>query len=257
MTKKIFKAIDPLFVKSYLAEKKNYFFPEYKKEKIKNIKIEQISPLWAKKTCLARYRIIFENNSEKVIRGTAKTDSSKKNIWKIMNYLYENLPEKGGLAIPRPLDYLEDINLILYQEAAGTPLVLILAGKNQKKKINSFKKAAAWLSWLHKLSPKKQNLPKAIFIKSGGYKKTLTEIEKNIPQLKKYLQPKDETAFFDKLWDFKKTIIHNDFYPGNLVVGKNIFFAIDFDRAGFGPPFMDVAALFSFFSFSKKCGPKN
>ena len=44
-----------------------------------------------------------------------------------------------------------------------------------------------------------------------------------------------------------KTFIHNDFYPGNLILGKNIAYGIDFDKAGLGSPYFDLALLWSAF----------
>ncbi|MBM3250894.1 MAG: aminoglycoside phosphotransferase family protein [Candidatus Nealsonbacteria bacterium] len=252
MLKNIFKSLDASFAEKIFAEKKNYFFPDQRGRKIKKIKINQVSPFWAKKTCLIKYNLIFEDGSEKIIRGTAKTNFSKEGVWKIMNYLYKNIPAQESPKIPRPLGYLKNINLLLYEEVPGIPLVLALEKENEKIKEKYLKKAAAWLSWLHNLSPLRKKLPKSAFIGSNGYKKTFKKIEKHIPELKKYFPPQKESDSIDKIWQFKKTIIHNDFYPGNSIVNRGDFFGIDFDRAGFGPPLMDVAALFSFFDFPKR-----
>ncbi len=136
MAKKIFKTIDPSFIEPYFIKKKDCFFPDKKKKKIKEVKIKQISPSWAKKTCLAKYEIVFDDSSEKIVRGTAKKGSPKKDVWKIMNFLYQNLSKDKTLAVARPLDYLENINLLLYEEAPGIPLVFVLGGKNKKEKEN-------------------------------------------------------------------------------------------------------------------------
>ncbi len=255
MPKNIFKAINPSFITPYFLKKKNSFFPECREKEIEKVEIKQVSPSWAKTTCLARYKITFNDRSQKIIRGTAKADYGKEDVWRTMNYLYTNLSQSRELLIPQPLDYLKEIHLLLYEEAPGTPLVSILQKKDRKMKEKAIKKAAVWLSWLHNLSPGRKRLPKAVFIGSEGYKKTLTKIEKYLPELKKILPLKKDINFVDNIWVPGNKIIHNDFYPGNSIVGDKSFFGIDFDRSGLGPPLMDVAALFSFFDFSKRMWP--
>lgn len=254
MPKKIFKAIDPSFIESYFSKKKDFFFPELLNKKICKIEIKQVSPIWAKDTCLARYKLILEDGSQKIVRGSANINTSKKGVWQIMSYLYENLDNSKKLSIPQPLEHLEKINLLLYEEAPGNPLVSLLQEKNKKRKKEAMKNAALWLSWLHKLSPKKK-LPKAVFLSSTDYKKSLKTIGKNIPELKKHIIFKKDISFIDNIWVFNNTIIHNDFYPGNSIIGNKKISGIDFDMSGLGPPLMDVAALFSFFDFPKRMWP--
>jgi thiamine kinase-like enzyme len=253
MPKNIFKSIDSSFMDSFFKEKKNVFFPELKNKKIKQIKTKQISPVWATKTCLARYQIFFDDNTQRIVRGTAKTKSSKKNVWQIMNHLYSNAPASEELSVPRPLSYLKEINLLLYQEVPGIPLVSILEKSSFSQKKSSLKKAASWLSWLHKVTTS-EKLNSADFIGSIGYQKAYFEIKKIVPEIN-FLPSQKVLELIDSAWANEKTIIHNDFYPGNSVVGKKTFFGIDFDRAGLGPSLMDVAALISFFDFSKKMWP--
>jgi hypothetical protein len=253
MPKNIFKSIDPSFIDSFFKEKKNVFFPELKNKEIKEIKTKQISPVWAANTCLVRYQIFFNDNTQRIVRGTAKNNSSKKNVWQIMNYLYSNVPDSEELSVPRPLDYLKEINLLLYQEVPGVPLVSILEKNSFSQKKDSLKKAASWLSWLHKVTIKEE-IPSADFIGPVGYQKAYSEIKKIVPKINSLPSQKTLDSI-DKVWVPEKTIIHNDFYPGNSVVGKKTFFGIDFDRAGLGPSLMDVAALSSFFDFSKRMWP--
>ena len=255
MTKNIFKALAPAFVKNHFSEKKEVFFPDCAGQKIESIDIKRVSPEWAKDSCLVRYKIGFEGGMQKVVRGTAKAKSSKEDIWRLMKYLHENLDRSKKLAVPRPLEYLDEINMLFYEEAPGVPLVSLLQNEGMKEKTKAVKMAATWLSWLHNLSPNAdENIPNALFIGSSGYKKTISEIEREIPELKE-LPNKDEIEFVDDIWITDNRIIHNDFYPGNLVISDDIVFGIDFDQAGFGPPLTDLAALFSFFDFSERMWP--
>ncbi len=255
MPKDIFKAVDASFVESYFSNKKDSFFPDLSDKNIEKIEIKRVSPDWAKDTCLVRYKLLFESGITKTIRGTAKIDTSKEGVWNIMSHLYKNIDDSINMAIPRPLEYLKEINLLLYEEAPGTPLVSILQEDDNAAKKDALKEAAAWLSWLHNISSEKTNIPEALFIGLAGYKKTLMNIEVEIPDLKNYLPDKRDMKFIDDAWTSGNTIIHNDFYPGNSIIGDEMFFGIDFDRSGLGPPLMDVAALFSFFDFSERMWP--
>ncbi len=255
MENDIFRAIDPEFVKQRLSEKKDGFFPDCKGKEIEKIDIKRVSPEWAKETCLVRYTIGFGDGVEKVVRGTAKAKSSKVDVWETMVHLHANIDRSNNLSIPRPLEYMEDIGMLLYEEAPGTPLVMLLQSGSQKEKMDAMERCAEWLSWLHGVPVNNEKIPKAIFIGSSGYKKTLKEARENIPEIKDEVIPDGEVDFIDRIWSPVDSIIHNDFYPGNSVVGKKEFFGIDFDRAGYGPPLMDVAALYSFFDFSKSMWP--
>ncbi len=255
MENEIFRAIDPEFVKQRLSEKKDDFFPDRKGKKIEKIDIKRVSPEWAKETCLVRYTMGFEDGIEKIVRGTAKAKSSKVDVWETMVHLHANIDRSKNLSIPRPLEYMEDIGMLLYEEAPGTPLVMLLQIGSEKEKTDAMERSAEWLAWLHEVPAENKKIPKALFIGSSGYKKTLKEARENIPEIEDKIIPDGKVNFIDRIWSPVDSIIHNDFYPGNSVVGEEEFFGIDFDRAGYGPPLMDVAALYSFFDFSKSMWP--
>ena len=75
----IFRALESTFIQKLFRKKKKLFFPSVKGE-ISDISIERISPLWAKSTCLVRYKILFNNENQKIFRGTAKTSKSRINF---------------------------------------------------------------------------------------------------------------------------------------------------------------------------------
>lgn len=253
MIKNIFKGTDSTFIKEYFSKRKDSFFPDCKERKITDIDIKRVSPEWAEDNCLVRYKIVFEGNLQKIVRGTAEASSSKKNVWSLMEYLYTN--SSKNLTIARPLEYMDEINMLFYEEAPGTPLASILQDGDINEKMKAVKGVALWLSWLHNLSPSNEKIPNAIFIGSSGYRRILSEIEDEMPELKNDLPAKSEVDFIDNIWILDNKIIHNDFYPGNSVIKDDTIFGIDFDRAGFGPPLADVAALSSFFDFSEKMRP--
>lgn len=238
--KKIEKAIDKKYIETLFNKNKKNYFPGYKNEEIKNIEIKKQSPDWAKETCLVQYKIYFKNGNLFVLRGSAKLYSSKKDIWTIMNNLQSLGFQSGEYRLPRPIDYIENINLLIYEEVPGEPLVNIL--KNQKnKREESLVKTSNWLKKLHSSSTK--GFPKAIFPGVKGYKKILKNAEIKIPSLSKYKLTDDELKKIENVWKKEKTVIHNDFYPGNAIVDDLIFYGIDFDRSGIGHPLMDIATI--------------
>lgn len=245
MKYQIFKSLDKNFVKKLFLKDKG----------IQDIEIEKTSPFWAKESCLLRYKISFDKNNQKIIRGTAKIHSSGKKTWQIMKYLYSQGFDKKPLSIAKPIKFIDEINLILYEEIPGQSLTEILQSKNTKMSMANFylKRAAEWLSKLHSLPTPKKIIKKAFFLGSEEYEKAFNKIKKIMPELKDYLIPNKNLKIIDKIWrNEKNTLIHNDFYSGNIIVNKKNFCAIDFDRSGFGPPLMDIATLYGSLDFPKE-----
>jgi len=255
MTKDIFQAVNPSYIQKLFKRKKNTYFPSFKKYKIKDIKIEKVSPDWAKETCLVKYVVFFNNNKKKILRGTAKKLKSKKPVWEVMSYLNKKVFLKGNLQIAKPIDFLKDINLLIYEEASGTPLAEIIEKENLSVVKKNLKKTALWLTKLHNATPKKENLPKALFLKKKGYVEIMKVAKDLLPRVKNFLIPPNKLNFVDKIWYFKKTVIHNDLYSGNIIINPKYFFVIDFDRFGFGPPLMDVATIYGSLEFPKEVWP--
>ena len=248
---KIFQALDKTFIQKLFERKKKLFFPSIKEE-ISAIEIERTSPVWAKGTCLVRYKILFDNKNQKIVRGTARTHKSKKATFDLMKYLYRNSFSKGDLRIAKPLDFIPSYNLLLYGEAPGVTLIEVIEKENGKKVETILKNTARWLVKLHNLSFDNRKFPKAIFNGFLGYKNIFQKIERYMPELKKDLPPLNKLKFVNQIWRDRKTLIHNDFYPGNSVSdGKNIF-GIDFDRAGSGPFLMDLATFYGALEFPKE-----
>lgn len=249
-TGKIFKATDERFIKKLFKNKKKLFFPS-SKGSILDVKIKKISPNWAKESCLVKYKILFDDKTQKIVRGTAKAGRTKKPVWQIMKYLYSNNFCQGKLRIPEALDFIPDINLLLYEEAPGNTFTEAIE-RGDKKTEKSLKNIAEWLAKLHGMDYKNRKFCKAVFLGSAGYKIIFRKIGKLLPELKKDLIPADKIDFIDQIWQGKKTLIHNDFYPGNAVLDNEIIFGIDFDRAGFGPFLIDTATFYGALEFPKE-----
>lgn len=256
MKKNIFKVINKNYIKKLFENKKLIYFPEQKNKKIIVVEIEKISPNWAKETCLAKYKIFFDDDNFKIIRGTASNDGAKRKMWKIMSYLARRGFGQGDLRIARPLDFISESNLLLYEEAQGVPLSSIVQNGNVLEIEDGLRKAAIWLSKLHELNLEGEKLPTAIFLNTRDYEGVFQKIKKLIPGLKEGLALASELKFKEILQD-KRVLIHNDFYPGNVIISQNIVFGIDFNKSGLGFSLMDIAALFSWFELPDEISDLN
>ena len=248
MSSKIFKALEKNFVKKLFEKKSSDYFPQ--SNPIKNIGIERISPDWAERTCLARYKILFSDGSLKIIRGTAKVDGSKKWSYKIMKHLYENGFSKGEFQVPRPLDYIDKIGLFLYEEAIGKPFSLILQRNQYSPKFS--KDIARFLFKIHSLKNIKFK-KKALIFTLKDYFKTHRRIKRLFPQAAK-LFPLKKIHLVQEIKE-KFSFIHGDFYTGNLITRENKIILIDFDKTGQGPILYDLASFCACFEFPKSIWP--
>jgi len=258
MEKNLFKAVDKDFILKLFELKKNAYFPEIK-ENISAIEIKKISPFWAKESCLVRYKIFF-GKKIKILRGSAKISSSHKQVWETIKYLYSAGFGKNDNLIAKPIDFIPESNLILYEEAPGAPFCEILSAANsEEKEITIYlEKAAEWLKKLHTTPYQEKNIRPAFFFGKEKYAEAMEKIGKTLPDLTKYLPTDKNLETVEKTWnEEKKVIIHNDFYPGNFIIGTGKYYGIDFDRAGIGPRLMDVATLYGFLEFPKEIWQSN
>jgi len=188
---KIFKALDENYIGKLFEEKRLIYFPDLKNKKIENIKIERISHDWAKETCIVKYKICFDGEIIRILRGSANDPNIffgvKADAWKIINYIYRREGDKEKL-VARPVDFIKKINLIIYEEAKGIPLSETIQNKKIRPILKGLQKAATWLAKLHAL-PVKEKLPSAICLKLANYQIVFQKITKIIPGLETELIP--------------------------------------------------------------------
>lgn len=249
MTKDIFKILEKKYIQNLFEKKKKFFFP-FKKGKISEVKIEKTSPNWAKRTCLVRYKIFFSDGSFKTIRGTAKVDGSRKWSYKIMNHLYENGFSKGRFLVPKPLAYIDNNGLFIYEEAQGKPLSLIIDKNQYSPKLS--KDIAKLLFKIHSLKSIRFK-KKALIFTTKDYLKTYKRIKKIFPRVANFF-PLEKIHLVQKLEE-ESSSIHGDFYTGNLIINGNKIILIDFDKAGQGPILYDLASFCYCFEFPKSIWP--
>lgn len=254
MNKKIFLAVDKEYIHRLFCENKKIFFPEAKGD-ISEIRIKRVSPDWAKGNCLARYEIFWSNGRKIVLRGTADAEKSKKDVWLVMRMLWNNGFNKGKYRIAKPVACLSKINLLLYREAPGQSLSALIQESSQKDIKKYLSLAAAWLAKLHSFKIAGRKIAPAIFLGLDGYAKIMRKASRYFPELKSKIVPVESLKFLDNAWRENMTLIHNDFYPGNFVIGGSGCCGIDFDKTGKGPYLMDLATIIMALEFPQQIWP--
>ena len=244
----IFKSRDPSYIKKLFSREREKFFPEIKDARITALKIKEVSPSWAKNTCLNKYDVRLNNRYIKTIRETSEAKKSKRGVWKTMNFIYESPLNNRQKTTARPIEFIAKYNLLFYDEVPGIPLAQLIEENNIAQIKKALVLAAKWLAELHRL-PTNNKIQKAFYPQSKGYKILFTKIEKYLPELKKDLIDINLLNFTDEIWKKEKVLIHADFYPGNIIFDKNRLFVIDFDKAGLGPSLMDIATLYGCLEF--------
>ncbi len=176
--------INKEYIANLFFQKKDQYFPKMRGEKIIKIETKKQSPDWMKNSCLVKYKILFSGKKEVTLRATAQIDGSKKEVFKIMEKLYQNNFINKDFQIPRPLDYLKESKALLYEEVPGKPLALLLEQSVPLPLV--FKKIATFLARLH--SSKSVNRS-AIILKEKEYCQAFIRIKKILPSLTKKIIP--------------------------------------------------------------------
>ena len=248
MNKNIFLSLDKNYVSKLFENKKGGYFPDAGKNAIKEIIIEKKSPEWAEETCLARYQIIFDNGETKILRGSGGLGTLKRNAWRTSAFL-----SKRGLALAKPTDFIEEIGLFLYEEIEGLPLAALLADNYDHKAITGhLNDTALWLAKLHSISQDDNNFPPALCISNKELKDAFDKIGQSAPALRNLWPSEKQLNLIDEIGSEKNILIHNDFFPGNIIISSGMVFAIDFDKSGLGFPLTDVAQFLLWLEMSKK-----
>lgn len=249
MAKNIFVSLEKNYITKLFDGKKLIYFPEQKDAKPVAVEIEKKSPPWQKETCLVRYKVKFGGGDYKIIWGAAGQDDSRKNAWKVMAHLFRSGFNQGQELVAKPIDYLEENNLLLYEEVDGTSLSAMFQKVDGPEIKKSIIGAAKWLSKLHAVDWQTETLPLSRFLEAGDYLSMFAKIKELMPDLERELASASEFNFIAELLGEEKALIHNDYYPGNIIVGKKATGGIDFEKSGVGWRLMDAATLFAWFEF--------
>ena len=215
-----------------------------KDEEHENQKVyRSISPL----SHILLYDLVFKDGKTLKIRCVANEEGERRHAAKILKLLWENGFNKGRFTVARPFGYYPKYNAMFYGNLPGENLTHILKEKNFQRILASIELSARWLAKLHNL-----NLKTAKKLNRQNDREQITELAKIFSRLKKYypdlakkesLLIKEYFNLQDKI-DWKNTVlIHNDFFPGNIISHQNKISAIDFVESRMANPLIDVASL--------------
>ena len=130
------------------------------------------------------------------------------------------------------MEWYDDVNYVLWKDNLLKKLI----------SIKDSKRVGKLLGLVHKAFHKKKNFEK-LFINDSTFYSIRIEpyllfTSKSYPELSK--QYKNTIEFLTKN---KTTVIHGDFSPKNILIGKNYPIILDAETACWGNPFFDLAFL--------------
>lgn len=190
------------------------------------------------------YNILFKiliGSDRKEIRVSGQSYLSKKVDYSIMNFYYQHGFNGGNILVPKPLVYLNDYNLLVYENIGGITLLKeVEAGeKNITSKVELSAKA---LKKIHELpKPDIELWDKNTLYKFEEYEKKAIgkfypdlshRIGEIIASIKQNVEAKTSNEF-----------CHGDFQPNNLIYNNDKLYVIDFGTSCFLDKEYDVATF--------------
>lgn len=240
MENKILKLLDPEYVNDLFIKQ---VLPVFDFIAIKEIKIKPIKKLIWQTTYHAvfRYEVSFLTKENKInklqIFCSAHSSEPRKNVYEVLQFLWQHKFAKGGLTIPHPLFYSAEFNATFYRGVKGENLYYYMRNKDFAHIEELLPRAAAWFVKLHQLSSpgiKNFNVEnsriKTVF---PGVEHIFRDIENNYPQYAEFYKKvykifiDNEKSFLDS--SEKHWLVHGDAHPENVIrVSKNRLALIDF-----------------------------
>lgn len=243
---KIEKLFDNKYVLDLFNRKVLPLYSDFKKiEKIKIIPHKKF--IWTGSYhVVSEFKVSFLLKSDKQRKKrktlslfcTAHSSEPRKNVYDVLDYLWNNGFSKGFSTIPRPLFYSKYFNATFYRGVRGKSLLKFIKEGDKKELEKIVKKTALWLAKLHKIPTSKEiqydKNKSRIKTVTPGYKKILKSIEekyqdkylKDIKNIYNYLIELEEDFF--KI-SHKRWLIHGDVHPDNIIkVSEEKLALIDF-----------------------------
>lgn len=241
------------WAKKFFSKRIERYFPGAKKLLDIDIKIKRnFRGKFRNMSLEYKLDILFGNHSQtKIVRAKINSQHlNPKRHYQALCFLAKN----GFLnSIPRPLDYISSLNMVLYEDLKGESFQDMLAShKNINVLFDKSSDIAKLLYRLHHLPIKNKNS----FFQGGK------QFELSLRRHWAFLVRKCAPNFYpkmryllDKVWQEKKkqnissvscsfTLIHGDFHWGNILLseqGKIGF--LDFGNSRLDDPLIDVASF--------------
>jgi len=172
------------------------------------------------------------NGQEQKIRASSSTLVSRSRTFEIMQYIYSYGFNDKNIGSPEPICYFKDLNLMLYHNITGMPLLYLLEEKIDHSP--SIILAAKAIKKIHQIPPPTFDLPEP-------------QWDMNLKRISKYFDrvkiEKKITKIKINLNRFQKVFCHGDFQPNNLIVKEQKMTVIDFGSVRLAPPEFDLASF--------------
>jgi len=222
---------------------KGQILPAYDFVGIKKITVKTIKKMIWQTTyhVVFKYDVSFLTKENKInklqIFCSAHSSEPRKNVYDVLEFLWQHQFAKGNLTIPHPLFYSSEFNATFYRGVKGENLYYYIRNKDFKEIEELLPRAAAWFAKLHVLSPwdaKNFNVEnsrlKTVF---PGSEHIFNDIKMHYPQYLNFYQQAYD-LFIAKEEKFlgsssKHWLIHGDAHPENVIkISKNRLALIDF-----------------------------
>lgn len=244
------KLKEPQFVEDFLASRLSNYFPEIKNPQIKNLKIKILKEFENEPVAiivLAQSTIVDDQQNEInklfILNGKETKDRSKD--FTLMDYLWNNNFSSGRLKVAKPLEYLKDEKLFIYEAAPGFPLLHFIF-KERKDIDKKFFLAGKWLKKLHDIYPPENLISQNIMLKEILNSNLEELIKNNRHNLNLNLINQKAENLIKKLNDSnqKSVFCHGDFQIENAIFDEDgTLTVIDFEKSFLGNEMADIASF--------------
>lgn len=168
---------------------------------------------------------------------SAHSDEPRKNVYDVLEFLWENSFSEDLLTIPRPLFFSKEFNGTFYRGVVGRNLYQFIREKNFPEIEAIIPKAAKWFAKLHRLSTeggRDFNIENSrLRTVIPGKDHILRDVENNFPEYLDFYEKaykifiKEEEEFLSSTK--KRWYIHGDAHPENIIkMSERTLAVIDF-----------------------------
>jgi len=214
------------------------------------------------------FHYVIQNNLTIGIRGglrrrykvfcVAFSGHGRRQMFQVIELVHKNGFDRGGVAVPRPLWYIEELMSFFYVGVPGQNLLEHI--KNGDVNYNLFSKIGAGLFNLHNIKVKNRVFGLKWHDFSMNYLDPTGILERGYNQDKVLArrvkeQLKELKSIYKKIIDDKYVLSHGDFHPENVIVHEfkhNKAIMIDFSESCFAPAYYDMASFLQQLEFMSR-----
>lgn len=180
----------------------------------------------------------------RTVRGSIERgDETRRQAFSVLTYLKRNRFPTASLTMTSPITYVPAWKMLVYLEARGQPLALLL--RRGRSATTAVQLAARWLARLHQFRPRR-----VFFVYDHVGRRRYWQRAKRVlrlgpaadwPWLSQAVR--DVLAVEDRLAKFRgRVLVHHDFHPGNILINGRVACGLDFTESRLAHPMIDVAS---------------